>query len=269
MAGQRGFFDPHGPIEQDRRLAKVLQANETVTSAGAGAILVPMMKPQRGKVYITSVRLAVVPDDPRFTPVWSELWQDIASVRVKKGFMGSTAFVTSLTGELGVDSTKAMVADIERAWAHMHATPRPKDSTFVDYLPSVDVRCGGCGSQVRPGSPRCGMCLRNVKWRDPIDTLSEAIVTPDAFMPEHFPDGTSTQRSAIVPGLATLVATAECLGEFDFTSRATSLIDHIKERQSAPADTFGDLPIMRGAGDQESNEKFWAMCCKLPERLSR
>lgn len=269
MAGQRGFFDPQGPIEQDRRLAKVLQAKEIVTSAGSGAILVPMMKPQRGKVFITSVRLAVVPDDPRFAPVWSELWQDIASVRIKKGFMGSTAFVTSPAGELGVDSTKAMVADIERAWAHMHATPRPEDTAFADYLPSVDVRCGGCGSQVRPGAPRCGMCLRNVKWLAPIDTLSEAIVAPDAFMPEWFPDGTSTQRSAIVPGLATLVATAYCLGEFDFTSRATSLVNHITERQAAPADTFGDLPIMRGSGDQVSNEKFWSMCCKLPERLGR
>ena len=269
MAGQRGMFDPHGSVENDRRLASVLQESETVTSAGAGAILAPMGKPQKGKVYITSVRLAFVPDDPRFTPVWSELWQDIEVVRVKKGFMGSTAFVTGLTGELGIDSTKTMATDIEQAWAHMHATPRSKESAFAEYLPSVDIRCSGCGSQVRPASPRCGMCLRNIIWRAPLDVLSEALMNPDDFLPDAFPDGSSTQRNAIVPGLATLIATGECLEEYDFVSQATSLVNHIKERQPAAADTFGDLPIMRGAGDQESNGKFWDMCCRLPERLSR
>lgn len=269
MAGQRGIFDPRGPIEQDRRLASALQSNETVTSAGAGALLVPMMRPQRGKVYITSVRLAVVPDDPRFTPVWSELWQDIHSVRTKKGFMGATAFVTGLTSELGVDSTKTMVADIERAWAHMHATSPPTESAGAVFLPSVDVRCAGCNSQVRPGSPRCAMCLRRLMWRSPIDVLSHAITDPDSFLPAVYPDGSDTQRGAIVPGLATLIAAAECLEEYEFTDRAGLLVEHIKMRTPAPPETFGALPALRGAGDQDSNDNFWAMCCKLPERLSR
>ena len=269
MGGQRGTFNPHGPIEQDRRLASVLQRDETVTSAGAGALLLPMRRPERGKVYITSLRLAVVPDDPRVTKVWSEAWQRIELVRVKKGFVGATAYVTVDAGELGVDSTKAMVADIERAWVHMRSNSPTVERRPPNFLPSVEVRCGGCGQQIRPGVARCRMCLREISWPQPLDLLSQAVEDPEVLLPETFSDGQSTQRDAVFSGLATLTAAAKCSGEYPFVGQVANLLDHIRGRIAAPPEAFGSLPLMQGAGDPASNAKFWDLCCQVPGRLAK
>lgn len=113
MGTQRGSFDPnqgkHDPI-----LARNLNPGESVTAAGFGALMVPMMSPMKGKVYVTTKRVAVVLDTGR---MWHAAWDDIRDVQVKKGFLASTAFVTTSGGEQwGVDSTKSIVRDVEAAW---------------------------------------------------------------------------------------------------------------------------------------------------------
>lgn len=268
MGAQRGGYNSGGPVVHDRLLAKYLQSGEQVTSAGAGALLVPMYPPERGKVFITTMRLAVVLDDPRLTPIWATPWNQIDEVRVKKGFMGATAFVTMGDAELGVDSTKSMIGDLERAWHHMRANPPKFEACVPRFLPSVDVRCGSCESQIRPGAVRCRMCMRVVTWPRVLDELSRAQEHPDTLMPSTYSDGSSTQCPAIAAGLSTLVAAAYCLNESAFIDQVGNLVRAIREKRPQTAESFGDLPSLPGAGDQESNVKFWKLACGTPSRLA-
>jgi len=97
-------------------MARLLEPGEVVTSCGFGALLVPMMRPIKGKVYVTTTRIAVVLDEGR---TWNAMWTDITNIRTKKGLLGSTAHIETSGGEQwAVDSTKSMVGDIERAWPH-------------------------------------------------------------------------------------------------------------------------------------------------------
>lgn len=113
MGRQRGSFQP-GQGKHDPILARNLDAGESVKSAGFGALLVPMARPMTGKVYVTTSRLAVVLDSGR---MWNAYWSDIVNVEVKKSLLAATALVTTSGGEQwGVDSTKSIVGDINKAW---------------------------------------------------------------------------------------------------------------------------------------------------------
>lgn len=239
-----------------------------MTSSGAGALLVPSMRPERGKVYVTTLRIAVVLDDSKLTPMWTRLWNEINHLRVKKGLMGATAFVSTNDSEMGVDSTKAIIGDVERAWLHMRSSKPQLESSSPQFLPTVDIRCGQCGTQVRAGARRCSMCLRLLAWPRVLDELSAAMANPALLLPSEFPDGRSTQREVMFAGLATLVAAAYCLNVTEFIDRVEQLLSAIKLRRATPASAFGHLPPMHGTGDPESNEKFWQIACGIPSRLS-
>jgi len=115
MSSQRGSFQPnqgkHDPV-----MARMLGPGESVTSSGFGSLLVPMMKPMRGKVYVTTHRVAVVFDGGGMGPAWMVPWGDISAVNAKKNLIAATAFLTTGDDQWGVDSTKAIVRDIEAAW---------------------------------------------------------------------------------------------------------------------------------------------------------
>lgn len=247
-------------------MAQVLQTSEVVTSSGFGALLVPFSRgPWKGKVYVTTLRLAVVPDDPRLTPIWSTLWSDLTQVRIKKGLLGATAFVTvGEAAEIGVDSTKAIVGDVHRAWLHLRAVAPQLEWGRVAFLPTVETRCAACSAQVPPGERRCGMCLRLLSWPPPLDSLAAPEV-----LPESFPDGTPTQRDAVAHGLAVYVTAAICTGDQEFVATASRLVAAIVGREPANPQSFGPLPRLRGlTGEQSDNEKFWQMVCRYPQRLA-
>ena len=114
MGTQRGSFNPTQG-NHDPRMARILEPGEVVTSCGFGALLVPMMRPMKGKVYVTTTRIAVVLDEGQ---TWNARWSDITDIRVKKGLLASTANIETSGGQWGVDSTKGIVGDIQRAWPH-------------------------------------------------------------------------------------------------------------------------------------------------------
>lgn len=239
-----------------------------MTSAGAGALLIPAMKPERGKVFVTTLRLAVVLDDSRLMPMWTRLWNEIDHLRIKKGFIGASAFVSTNDSEMGVDSTKTIIGDVERAWLHMRSNQPQLELSSPQFLPTVDIRCGHCGTQVRAGSRRCSMCLRALAWPRVLDELATAMANPELLLSAEFPDRSSTQREVMFTGLATLVAAAYCLNLTEFIGRVEQLLSAIRLQQATPASTFGHLPPMRGTGDPDSNEKFWQIACGIPSRLA-
>ena len=268
MEANRGGFDQYGSSPHDRRFNAVRQESEIVTSAGFGALLLAGMRPAKGKIFVTTLRLAAVLDDPGMPTAWSVPWRDIANVRLKKGLMGATAFVTTGGREIGVDSTKAIVGDVERAWLHLRSVTPVLEHCAAVFPPDIDVRCTGCRSQLPPGIPACSACLRVIDWPVPLAELSAAMANPDSLLPSQFPDGSTTQREPLIPGLAVLVAAAMCLGEVDFVNRVAELVAAIHARRNANPSDFGTLPALRGAGDQRANEAFWAMATSVPSKLS-
>lgn len=268
MEANRCGFDPKAASPHDRRFNAIKQNAEVVSSAGFGALLVPGLKPSKGKIFVTTIRLAAILDDPRMPPSWSAKWCDMSNIRVKKGFMGATAFVTSNDFDLGVDSTKAIVGDIERAWLHLRGVKPTLEHCHAQFPPQIDVLCSACGGQIPPGSPTCRFCLRVVDWPTPLAELSRAQEHPDSLLPERFPDGSPTQRDVLLPGLSTLVIAAHCAGETDFVKRAGNLVTAIQQRRNADPDEFGSLPRLRGAGDEEANAAFWRMATKVPSRFT-
>jgi len=268
MEINRGIFDPLGASAHDRKMGTVLHPGETVTSAGFGALLPPGMRPEKGKVFVTSLRLAVVLDDPALTPIWSSLWADILQIRIKKGFMGATAFLSIDGLDLAVDSTKSLIGDIERAWVHLRTVLPQLQIVIPTFMPSIDVLCGKCSTQLRPGTPICGMCLCSVGWPAPLDVLSSGIEVPDSLLPNTYSDGSTTQRSAMVPGLATLAAAAICLNDYDALNKIQQLTAAIQDRSDISPESFGDLPAMKGVGDPTDTAKFWTLACKIPHKLA-
>ncbi len=228
----------------------------------------PSMRPERGKIYITTLRLAIVFDDQRITPMWSKLWSEIENVKIKKSLIAATAFLGSSDFEVGIDSTKAIASDIERAWLHMRSTQSVLESCSPHFLPSVDVRCSACNSQISPGASLCRMCKRSVSWPKVLDVLSRAQKDPDVLMPATYADGKSTQRDAVIQGLSTIIVAAYCHQSNAFIDQAGLLIDNIQRRTGAQATSFGSLPPLTGVGDQESNAKFWTMMCGIPSRFA-
>jgi hypothetical protein len=76
-----------------------------------------MMKPMKGKVYVTTHRVAVVFDSADLGAMWAVPWSEIRNLEVKKSLMAATAFLSTADGsEWAVDSTKAIIRDIEAAW---------------------------------------------------------------------------------------------------------------------------------------------------------
>lgn len=75
-----------------------------------------MMRPMKGKVYVTTHRVAVVFDVGGMGPAWAVPWGEISAVNTKKSLIAATAFLTTGKDQWGVDSTKAIVRDIEAAW---------------------------------------------------------------------------------------------------------------------------------------------------------
>lgn len=268
MATQRGSFDPRFG-GHDARLAQVLQSTESVTSSSFGALLAPSGRGlSKAKIYVTTLRLAAVPDDPRMLSVWSEPWAAIAGVRIKKSLVAATAFILVDGNERGVDTTKAMAGDIERAWVHMRHQRPMLESCRPEFLPSVDVRCSGCGSQIPPARARCRVCLRKVAWPEPLATLSEAIEQPGTLIPARFPDGEDTQRPRFLSGLAALTVGAICLDETDFVTQVSKLLSDITSKSATPPEAFGTLPNMRGVGQRDANERFWQLAVRIPQRLA-
>ena len=268
MGVQRGSFQPDTHGTHDKAIQQVLQGHEVVTSSGFGALLPPTMRPLKGKIYVTTLRLAFVPDERSVTPVWCEPWNGLSQVRVKKGMMGATAFVTVNGFELGVDSTKSIAGDIERAWLHLRNVPLHMETAQPTFLPSIDVVCSGCGSQLRPGSASCGRCLRNARWPAPLDVLGRAGENPSALLPATFPDGSDTQREVIISGLSTFAVSANCTGEMTFIKQIALLVDAMKRRDPLPPNTFGEMPPLRGIGDIDTNRRFWDLARNTPRRLS-
>lgn len=267
MGVQRGSFQSGATSAHDAIFQRALQGSEVVTSAGFGALLMPMMRPMKGKVYVTSLRLAVVPDDQRIIPIWSRIWSDIDAVRVKKGFTGATAFVSLADDEVGVDSTKSIAGDIERAWLHLRNVALTTERTSVEFLPSVDVRCSSCDAQVGPGSPTCKLCLRDIAWPSPLDVIAKAHVDPDGLLPARYPDGSDTQRGSIISGLGVFAAAGICTGELAFVQEITRLLQAMANGERVPASTFADMPAIRGIGDAASNAGFWDLARQTPSRL--
>lgn len=73
----------------------------------------------KGKVYLTTFRIAIVLDIGR---MWAVPWNQIANVAVKKHLMAATAHIQPVEGaEFGVDSTKGIVRDIDLVWKHRAA----------------------------------------------------------------------------------------------------------------------------------------------------
>jgi hypothetical protein len=269
MGAKRGGFDSSGPIPVDRYFSQYLQSTESVTSAGAGALLIPSMRPERGKIYITTIRLAIVLDDQRITPLWSKLWGEINNVRIKKSLIAATAFLGGSDFDIGIDSTKAMASDIERVWLHMSSNEPALEMCAPDFLPSVDVRCSACRSQISPGASLCRMCKRSVSWPKVLDVLSLAQQDPETLMPSLYPDGKSTQREVVIQGLSTIIVGAYCHQKYDFIDKAELLVESIRQKTGGQPEVFGLLPSMTGVGDQESNSEFWSMICDIPSRFSR
>jgi len=268
MATQRGSFDPRFG-GHDARLAQFLQPNESVTSSSFGALLAAFGRgPAKAKIYITTLRLAAVPDDPGLILAWSEPWNAISGVRVKKSLVAATAFIRVEGSEIGVDTTKAMAGDIERAWMHMRDQTPSLESCRPEFLANVDVRCSACGSQIPPARSRCRFCLRVVIWPEPLAALSKAIEQPGTLVPSRFPNGDDTQRQSVLSGLAVLTVGAICLGETNFVTRVSKLVDDIRNGLATPPDAYGALPNLRGVGLSVSNERFWNMVTRIPQRLA-
>jgi hypothetical protein len=279
VASSRGKFDPHARGVHDPVMQKFLQGGEEVTSSGFGALLSMWTKPDKGKIYVTSLRVAIVLDERSSRPIVGRAWNVVGLVHVKKKLMGATASVTldggNLFEALGFDSTKSIAVDIEHAWLNSRGVSMPMETTDPQFAEPSGVRCSGCGEKVWPEEPSCAFCLRLFNWPAPLDFLVRAqadpeIFVPSALLPLMHPKGAEDQREEqrkmMIQALTLYSVKAFCSGRAEFVEQITRLVTAVVNRDPISEGSFGDPPDI---GLAEGDVQVWKLLCRWPSRLSK
>jgi len=274
MGSSRGNFAPDAHGVHDPVMQQFLQGGEEVKSSGFGGLLSMWSKPDKGKIYVTSLRVAIVLDDRSLKPIVGRAWNVIGLVHVKKGLIGATASVTLDGGDifevLGFDSTKSIAKDIERAWLNSRGVGLPMEGTRPQFAEPMSVRCTECGEVLWPDKPDCACCLRTVKWPAPLDVLARAhadpeILVPPVLLPLIFSNNSENQREIFISALSQYAVRALCSGEADFVEQITRLVTAMVNRDPVPGDSFGDMPHI---GFSEGDAQVWKIACNFPTKLS-
>lgn len=278
MAITRGKFAPDANGAHDPVMQKFLQDGEEVTSSGFGSLLSMWTRSEKGKIYVTTLRVAIVLDDQSSKPVIGRAWNVVGLVQVKKRLMGATASVTLDGGiifeALMFDSTKSIAVDIERAWLNSRGFDLPMETTRPQFAESSSVRCTGCGEQLWPDEPSCAYCLRIVKWPAPLDFLVRAHADPEIFVPyalfalinpKTAEDKREEQVNMMIQALTLYAVKAFCSGKADFVEQIARLVTAVVNRDPIPEDSFGDPPDI---GLPEGDIQVWKVACRWPTKLS-
>lgn len=263
-------FDPQRQ-PHDRKMANFMQGKEVLVSSGFGACRLFMFSPQyKGKVYVTNLRVAFIPDDEPVIPMLNLPWETNSSIQVKSGLGGAVAIFERNDGSFsGIDSTKAMIRDIEEWKARPSDQLTEIESTEVAFMPDIKILCASCAKIIgKDKFQQCSFCLRNIVWPDIITNVIRLAQDHELYVPEFLANGNDSGSYVLTSGTATLVMAAQCSGQSDFIADAERLATAIINKQLISPDDFGPLPTLKGMNlGHENNSNLWEAAKKLPQNL--
>jgi len=266
VIGQRGNWTS-SKVVHDQVLSRYLQKHELVSSAGYGASMGPYTDSLKGKIFVTNLRVAFVPDANLTFPFEYMLWEDLREIEVKTSWTAAKLLLLGPRSSMLLESTKAIVGDIQRAAALLKGTKAEREAAPVLLLQDISTKCEACRLAVTPGHLTCAGCARHMVWPDSLAPTMQLANRYDVLIPDQFPDGSPTQAAAITQAVATLAVAAACHGEQDFLDRVLLWVDALTERRSHAVADFGELPSMTGVGDESNNAMIWNYAAELPSRL--
>ena len=263
-------FDPQRQ-PHDRKMANFMQGKEVVVSTGFGSCRLFMFSGQyKGKVYVTNLRVAFIPDDARVMPILNLPWVTNSSIQVKSGLGGAVAVFESNDGSFSsIDSTKAIIRDIEELKARTSDQLTEIESTEVAFMPDIRVLCARCATIIKAGqTQRCSFCLRNIVWPAVMTNVIRLAQDHEFYVPEVLANGKDSGSYVLTSGMSTLVMAAHCSGQSDFVAEAERLATAIINKQLVSPDEFGSLPEIKGMSlGQENNSNLWEAAKLLPQNL--
>jgi hypothetical protein len=224
----------------------------------------------KGKVYVTNLRVAFIPDDPRVMPILNLPWASNSSIQVKSGLGGAVAVFESDDGSFSsIDSTKAIIRDIEELKARTSDQLTEIESTEVAFMPDIRILCSGCATIIgKDNFKQCSFCLRNIVWPTAMTNVIRLAQDHEFYVPEVLENGKESGSYVLTSGTATLVMAAYCSGQADFVADAERLATAIINKKLVSPDDFGSLPVLKGMNlGHENNSNLWEAAKKLPQNL--
>ena len=263
-------FDPQRQ-PHDRKMANFMQDKEVVVSTGFGSCRPSMFSGQyKGKVYVTNLRAAFIPDDPRVMPIINLPWSTNSSIKVKSGLGGAVAVFENNDGSFAsIDSTKAIIRDVVEFKARTSAQLTEIDSTEVAFMPDIRTICAACATIIgKDNFQQCSFCLRNIVWPSVMTNVIRLAKDHEFYVPEVLANGKDSGSYVLTSGTATLVMAAYCSGQSEFIADAERLATAIINKQLVSPDEFASLPALKGMHTgQDNNSNLWEAAKKLPQNL--
>jgi len=261
-------FDPKSSVH-DQKMARFMQPQENIYITGFGSCRMFMFASvTKGKIYVTNLRTVVILDDARIQPIFNIEWSEIANFQKKLGFGGGTVVFEKFNGSMSaVDSTKAIIKEIENIFENESKKLKQLDTSEAILLREADAFCSGCSMQLPSAKQKCPYCLRIINWTEDLKNIIALAQTVEQYIPEKYPDGKDTGRDVLISGTATLAMAAKCQGLENFVSDADKLATAIREKNPVSSSEFMEFPIIRGVGDQTNNKNLWNAAKALPFNL--
>ena len=254
----------------DELFSLFLQSNEKIVASGKGA-----HKKSRngqeftGKVYVTNLRTAVIPNNGSEGAILNLPWGQVKIVESKNHFFYSTALFQSGDGSLvSIASTRSVIKSLkEMSDQKIQHIYEMEDSDLAFFEKEITSRCQTCMSLAIPPLTQCQDCLRNLVWPEALKSVIKLASKHSEFVPDFLSNGESSRGDLVTKDVAILTTACYCLGELDYVKEAEKWAESIMNGQLIEPSEFMDFPVLKRFGPHAENERLWNDARKLPAKL--
>lgn len=256
--------------EFDELMQLFLHSEETITAVGPGGYKVyPNREESWGKLYVTNLRIAIIPKDKSKKVIQNLKWSDVIYIQSKKHLHYSAALFTDRNGTLTSIASvkKSAIKEIDSFFYKRGRILEPEETTINFSEKAICTFCMDCSSQTLPPLTQCADCLRKIVWPDSMTKVMMLAANPTKYIPEIWLSGESSRGDLITKDVAILSAVCRCLGELDFLEDAERWAESIMNGHAISPSDFTDFPVLKRFGPHAENERLWNDARELPQRL--
>jgi hypothetical protein len=263
-------FNPE-KSEFDELMQLFLHSKEHVKAVGPGGYKVfPDREESWGKLYVTNLRIAVIPKDRSKRVIHNLMWEDVVSVQSKKHLHYSAALLTDrYAGLTSFGSVKkSIIKEIDLSFSQKSRQILKPDETTINFNEkAIATFCMGCSSQILPPITQCADCLRKIVWPESMMNVIALAANSTKYIPKILLNGEPSRGDLITKDVAILSAVCYCLGELDFVAEAERWAETFINSQAISPTDFADFPVLKRFGPHAENERLWNDARKLPAKL--
>lgn len=247
-----------------------LFAGEAILTSGPGEFQAPFILPISGVVYATNARIFFGPAPFTTSGLWWRWWSDVVDMSTEVRLAGGAnklIFADPERPPVGFSTSRGAAKEIKKIWQAGRGFRPNEERCEVIVSTGPDLTCSRCGRKPGMSLENCEGCGRVLEWPEPIAPFVDALRNPDSVIPPKFPDGADSQGVAVFKNLSVFAIVGYANHQPGLLQNCQRLLDAIRNRSGEEPQAFGDLPLVKGMGAQEGNERTWRFLCGVPSKM--